>query len=151
MTAVISGTFDPITIGHEDIIRRALLLFGDVTVLVAKNTEKKCFLELGDRFEAVKAVFADKNITVMQNEGLVAAYAKSIGGVLVRGVRNTLDFEYEKALAEINRELLGVETVLFTAKKELAFLSSGFVRELLLYHFPIDKYVPEKALPFIQR
>ncbi|NLN54825.1 MAG: pantetheine-phosphate adenylyltransferase [Clostridiales bacterium] len=151
MTAVITGTFDPITVGHEDIINRASKLFDKVVVVVTDNTEKKNLLTDGIRFESVKAVFEDNTkVEVTRLKGLVSEFVKSIGGVIVRGVRGTIDFDYEKMLSDINRELEGVDTVLIPARKEYAFISSTFVRDLIIYGRPIDKYVPEKALKFIK-
>ena len=151
MTAVISGTFDPITVGHEDIINRAAKLFGSVTVVVTNNTEKKNLLSAEDRFESVQAVFEEnKSIEVIKLEGLISEYVKSVGGVIVRGVRGSSDFDYEKMLSDINNELEGVETVMLPARKEYGYISSTFVRDLIIYGRPIDKYVPAKALRYIK-
>ncbi|MDD4124882.1 MAG: pantetheine-phosphate adenylyltransferase [Eubacteriales bacterium] len=152
MTAVISGTFDPITVGHEDIINRAAKLFEKVIVVVTDNTEKKSLLSAKDRFESVKAVFEEnKSIEVTRLEGLVSEFVRNVGGVIVRGVRGSSDFDYEKMLSDINNELEGVETVMLPARKEYGYISSTFVRDLIIYGRPIDKYVPEKALRYIKK
>ncbi len=152
VTAVISGSFDPITVGHEDIIRRAAGLFGKVKVVVAENTEKKNFFSAEARFDSVKAVFDNnKNIEVVKSEGLISVYVKSVDGVIVRGVRSASDFDYEKMLFDINNELEGVETVMLPARSEYAFISSTFVRDLIIYGRPIDKYVPKAALEVLNK
>ena len=108
------------------------------------ETPKKNLLTDGIRFESVKAVFEDNTkVEVTRLKGLVSEFVKSIGGVIVRGVRGTIDFDYEKMLSDINRELEGVDTVLSPARKEYAFISSTFVRDLIIYGRPIDKYVPK--------
>ena len=94
-------------------------------------------------------MFEDNKSRVTKLKGLVSEFVKSIGGVIVRRERH-IDFDYEKMLSDINRELEGVDTVLIPARKEYAFISSTFVRDLIIYGRPIDKYVPEKALKFIK-
>jgi pantetheine-phosphate adenylyltransferase len=151
MTAVITGTFDPITIGHVDIINRASALFDKVIVAVTNNNVKRNYLSDQTRFDSVKAVFEDNpKVEVRRIDGLVSEFVKSVDGVIVRGVRGTTDFDYEKMLSDINFELEGVETVLLAARKEYAYISSTFVRELIIYGRPYDKYVPQKALEIIK-
>lgn len=150
-TAVVSGTFDPITVGHADIIERAAQIFGKVIVAVSQNTEKHNMFGEKTRFDSVKAVYEGrKDVKVVLLKGLLAELVKKHNGVLVRGVRGTGDYDYETDLAMINSELEGVDTVFIPARPEYSFVSSTFVRDLVIYHRPIEKYVPEKALKVLE-
>ena len=150
-TAVVSGTFDPVTVGHKDLIDRAAAVFGRVTVAVSRNTEKRNMFSDKARFESVRAVFADRDdIEVVLLEGLLAKLVKEKDGVLVRGVRGTGDYDYETDLALINAELEGVETVFIPSRPEFSFVSSTFVRDMVIYHRSVEKYVPEEALKVLK-
>ena len=150
-TAVISGSFDPITSGHIDLIKRALEIFGKVIVAVCDNSEKKYMFSQPVRLEAVKAsVRQFEGVEVVCLDGLLAEFVKSVDGVLVKGARNGVDFDYEKNLFDINYELSGVETVVFPASVEFQFVSSTFVRELVKYNRPLDGYVPKEAIPYLK-
>lgn len=147
-TAIVTGSFDPITIGHYDIIVRAKELFPRVIVAVLDNSEKHFSVSAEKRFLSVKECFsANPEITVIEWNGLLADLVlQTEEPVIVRGARNTFDFEYEHMIFEINRDLAGVETVLLPAKREYEYISSTFVRELIKYNKPLDGYVPEKAI-----
>jgi pantetheine-phosphate adenylyltransferase len=147
-TAIVTGSFDPITIGHYDIIQRAAALFSKVVVAVLDNTEKRMLLSAKQRLDSVKECFDDcDNITVKPWQGLLADLVMQTDNpVIIRGARNAGDFEYERMLFEINRELSGAETVILPAKKEYEFISSGFVKELIKYKKPLDGYVPARAI-----
>jgi len=147
-TAIVTGSFDPITIGHYDIIERANALFSKVIVAVLDNTEKHFVYSAEKRFLSVKECFSDNaNITVRLWNGLLADLVlQTESPVIVRGARNTCDFEYERMIFEINRDLAGAETVLLAAKREYEYISSTFVRELIKYKRPLDGYVPKRAI-----
>lgn len=148
--AVVSGSFDPITVGHEDIIRRAEEVFGKVVVAVSKNSEKTGLLGEEARLESVKAAFeGDTNIEVVKLEGLISVLVKKLDGVLVRGLRSVSDFDYEKPMALMNKDLEGVETVFFTSSPEHEYISSTLVRDLIRYNRDISKYVPENSVKVI--
>ena len=150
-TAIVSGTFDPITVGHTDLIARAAKIFGKVIVAVSRNTEKQNMFSEKVRFESVKAAFeGQKNVKVVLLKGLLAELVKKHNGVLVRGVRGTGDYDYETDLALINAELEGVETVFIPARPEYSFISSTFVRDMVIYRRPIEKYVPHAALEVLK-
>ena len=150
-TAIVSGTFDPITVGHTDLIARAAKIFGKVIVAVSRNTEKQNMFSEKVRFESVKAAFeGQKNVKVVLLKGLLAELVKKHNGVLVRGVRGTGDYDYETDLALINAELEGVETVFIPARPEYSFISSTFVRDMVIYRRPIEKYVPQAALEVLK-
>lgn len=146
-TAVITGSFDPITVGHFDIINRAAELFPAVLVAVLNNSEKSFLFSEERRFGSAKACFEDNDkVKVVLWDGLLAELLATVENpVIVRGARGAFDFEYEKMLFEINRELSGTESIVLPAKREYEFISSTFVRELIKYGRPLKGYVPDKA------
>lgn len=147
-TAIVTGSFDPITVGHYDVIMRAAELFPRVTVAVLDNTEKRFYFSPEKRLKSVQKCFEDNNrVDVLLWNGMLADFILQVDQpVIVRGARNSVDFEYERMLYEINRTLAGVESVILPAKKEYEYISSTFVRELLKYDKPLDGYVPAKAI-----
>lgn len=131
--AVYPGTFDPITLGHEDMIRRASQLFGSVVVGVAMAHHKKTMFSLAERMEMARNVFQDlPNVRVESFDGLVRDFVKQQGAkVMVRGLRSGTDFDYEFQLAGMNKHLLPeAETVFLTPSAETMFISSTLVREI---------------------
>lgn len=148
--AVVSGSFDPITVGHADIIKRAETIFGKVVIAVSRNSEKSGLLTEDARLESVKAAFeGDENVEVVKLEGLLSVLVKSLDGVIVRGLRSVSDFDYEKPMALMNKDLEGVETVFLPASPEYEFISSTFVRDLIRYGRDISPYVPAGAAEVI--
>ena len=111
--AIFPGTFDPFTLGHFDILKRSKLLFDEIIVGIGKNSEKKTMFSLKERVEFIeKVVKDDKKIKVMSYDGLTIDFCEKVDAkFIVRGVRNTGDFEFEKAIARTNRELSEIETV----------------------------------------
>lgn len=149
MKAICSGSFDPVTKGHEDIVRRAARLFDEVVVLIGRNPEKESFYPEETRRSFCEKTFADlANVTVDVWDGIVVDYAKSVGaGVLVRGVRGTADLDYEEHLAEINRMLAPeVETVFLPARPELAAISSTYARAFIRSGKDCSPVLPEAIL-----
>lgn len=133
VVAVYPGTFDPITLGHEDMIRRAIGLFGEVVVGVAMAHHKKTMFSLDERMAMVNAVFSDlPNVRVASFDGLVRDFVVAQGAkVMVRGLRSGTDFDYEFQLAGMNKHLLPqAETVFLTPSAETMFISSTLVREI---------------------
>jgi pantetheine-phosphate adenylyltransferase len=131
--AVFPGTFDPITLGHHDLIRRSALLFDTVIVAVAAAHHKKTMFTLDERLESVREVFAGvANVKAEPFTGLVRDFAVSHGArVMVRGVRSVTDFDYEAQLAGMNRALaLDVDTMFLTPDSRFQFISSTLVREI---------------------
>ncbi len=151
-TGIITGTFDPITVGHQDLILRSAELFENITVVVLNNSDKTTMFTPQERFAAVKACFPDSSkVSVVLWEGLLADFVGRVDNpVIIRGVRNTLDFEYEKMMHDINKTLAEVETVLLPTKPDHYFISSGFVRELLRYKKPVSGFVPERAIEVLE-
>lgn len=146
-TAIVSGSFDPITKGHTDIIARAAKLFGKVVVAVAANTEKKGMFPPEVRARAVAAAVAGMgNVSVRICEGLLADLcAEYENPVIVRGARSGADFDYEWSIAWANNSLGAGETVVLPAKPELAHLSSTYARELFRYGRDARDAVPDAA------
>jgi len=143
--AIYPGTFDPITKGHVDIVKRAAKLFEQVTVAVAINPTKAPSFTLEKRVEFAQVALADVvNVTVLGFEGLLAALAKQCEAqVIVRGLRAVSDFEYEFQMAGMNRTLIPeVETIFLTPATEYTYVSSSLVREIAALGGPIDNFVP---------
>ncbi len=155
--AVFSGTFDPVTVGHMDIIARAAALFDEVHVLIAKNPEKKTMFTEDERLDLVKAAvsetgYADKVVCAVW-ERPVFEYCKKVGStIIVKGIRNSSDFDYERILAKQTDSLCpGIETVSFFANEKYDYISSTYVRGCIAYGFPLDKSVPEAAIKIIKK
>ena len=142
--AVYPGTFDPITLGHENIAHRATKIFDKVIVAVASKTSKRCFVACEKRVELVKAVFKDhKEIEVIGFNGLLMDFVESQNAqVVIRGLRAVSDFEYEFQLAGMNRKLYpNVETLFLTPSEQFTFLSSSLVREVATLGGNIEQFV----------
>lgn len=145
MKVVCPGSFDPITAGHYDFIRRAALVFDSVVVAVANNSEKKYTFTAEQRLGFARQAFAGfENVTVVISDGWGAdAVEKHGADLIVKGVRNSADFEYEKQVATVNRDISGVETLLIPCAPEYADISSTAVRDMLRYGKDCTGYVPE--------
>lgn len=142
--AIFPGTFDPFTIGHDVLVRRALNLVDELYIAIGINTEKRTMLTLDERIARIKALYEDEpRVHVVSYEGLTTDFAQSIGAqLIIRGVRNTIDFEYERNIADVNRMLTGIETVLLISEPEYAAISSSVVRELAHFGKDVSKYLP---------
>ena len=145
-TAICSGSFDPITLGHLDIIRRAAACFDRVCVCVSPNAEKRNQMFTPEqKLQLVRTAVADlPNVAAEHYTGLLAQYARDKGAcVLVKGLRNATDFDQEYQMASINRGILpGLETVFLPASPAYQHFSSTMVREMLRYGQPMEQYVP---------
>ena len=142
--AIYPGTFDPITNGHTDLVKRAAKLFDEVILAIAYNPNKKPFFELEQRVEIAKSVLAEhKNVTVLGFSGLLADLAKEYNAqVLVRGVRAVSDFEFEFQLASMNRRLnKGLETVFLTPAENNSFISSSLVKDVAIHGGDVSEFV----------
>ena len=131
--AVFPGSFDPITLGHVDIIKRAIPLFDEITIAIGVNAEKNYMFTLEQRKSFIqKAFFAENKISVKTYTGLTVDYCKEINAdFILRGLRNPADFEFEKAIAQTNRKLSGIETVFLLTSAETSYISSSIVRDIL--------------------
>ena len=142
--AVYPGTFDPITLGHEDVVRRATQLFGRVIVAVAAGHHKKTLFSVDERLEMVReAVKGYPQVQVESFAGLLRDFVVERGGkAMVRGLRAVTDFDYEFQLAGMNRSLMPqVETVFLTPSDKYQFISSTFVREIAVLGGEVHKFV----------
>jgi pantetheine-phosphate adenylyltransferase len=142
--AVYPGTFDPITRGHEDLVRRASTLYDSLVVGIADSRAKKPFFTLHERIELARQVLADvKNVEVVGFGGLLIAFVRQHGArVIVRGLRAVSDFEYEFQLAGMNRNLYpDVETVFLTPGEQHMFISATLVREIASLGGDVSKFV----------
>jgi pantetheine-phosphate adenylyltransferase len=149
LIAVYPGTFDPITLGHEDVVRRATQLFGRVIVAVAAGHHKKTLFSLQERIEMVReAVAPYEQVEVESFAGLMRDFVVSRGAkAMVRGLRAVTDFDYEFQLAGMNRALMPeVETVFLTPGDKYQFISSTFVREIAQLGGEVDKFVSPNVL-----
>jgi pantetheine-phosphate adenylyltransferase len=147
--AVYPGTFDPMTLGHEDLVRRAASLFDHVVLAVADSRAKKPLFTLAERLDMARAALGDvKNVTVAGFSGLLMQFVQEQQArVVVRGVRAVSDFDYEFQLAGMNRKMYPeVETVFMTPGEEYMFLSATLVREISILGGDVSKFVsPEVA------
>jgi len=153
IVAAYSGTFDPITFGHTDIIQRAARMFPRMIVAVGLNPAKNPRFSIEERVELIRAsVKAFKNVEVKPFDGLIVDFARENGvSVLVRGVRTVGDFDYEKQMAVMNRDLYPkLDTVMLVPSPEHAHLSSSLVREIASLGAPIEKFVPGPVVPLLR-
>ena len=143
-TALFPGTFDPFTIGHAALVRRALGIVDELYIAIGINIEKRTLLTLDERMERIAALYKDEpRIHVVSYEGLTTDLAASVGAqFIIRGVRSTIDFEYERNIADINRMLTGVETLFLISEPQYAAISSSMVRELAHFGKDVNKYLP---------
>ena len=143
-TAIFPGTFDPFTIGHDALVRRALNIVDELYIAIGINTEKRTMLSLEERMERIATLYKDEpRIHVVSYEGLTTDFAQSIGAqFIVRGVRGAIDFEYERNIADVNRMLTGIDTLLLISEPQYAAISSSMVRELAHFGKDIRSYLP---------
>ncbi|RLD26649.1 MAG: pantetheine-phosphate adenylyltransferase [Bacteroidetes bacterium] len=143
--ALFPGSFDPLTLGHYDIIRRGVTLFDEVIVAIGVNADKKYMFTLEERKRFIEDAFADEpRIKVVTYKGLTVEFCKKIGvGFILRGLRNPADFEFEKAIAHTNRKLTEIETVFLLTAAKTSFISSSIVRDVIRNNGDYTKFVPE--------
>ncbi len=145
--ALFPGSFDPITVGHVDIIRRSVDLFDRLVVAIGVNARKQSYFKLEQRKAWIQELFADdQRIEVASYEGLTVNFGKAIGATyIVRGIRSAADFEYEKVIAQVNRDVseMDMETLLILSRPENAHISSTVVKEIILGKGHWGPFVPE--------
>ncbi|HIR37851.1 MAG TPA: pantetheine-phosphate adenylyltransferase [Candidatus Limisoma gallistercoris] len=144
MIALFPGSFDPYTIGHYSIVERALPLFDKIVIAVGVNRNKQSLMSEEKRVEAIRSLYEDNDkVEVISYDGLTVDAAKKYGArFLLRGVRQVADFEYERNLAEVNRNISGLETILLYTLPEYAHISSSIVRELASYGKDVANLLP---------
>ena len=145
--AVFPGSFDPITLGHVDIIRRALPLFDEIVIAIGVNAKKNYMFSLEERKKFIgNAFFAEDKISVETYTGLTVDYCKTINAdFILRGLRNPADFEFEKAIAQTNRKLSNIETVFLLTSAETSFISSSIVRDIIRNGGDASQLIPNSV------
>lgn len=143
-TAIFPGTFDPYTVGHDALVRRALQIVDELYIAIGTNTAKQTMFTLDERMDRIATLYKDEpRIHVVSYEGLTTDFAQSIGAqFIIRGVRSTIDFEYERNIADVNRMLTGIDTLLLISESQYAAISSSMVRELAHFGKDITPYLP---------
>ena len=142
--AIFPGSFDPITLGHCDIIHRGVTLFDEVIIAIGENSAKTYMFSLEERKSFIEKTFeGHSKIKVMTYSGLTTDFCKEINAdFILRGLRNPADFEFEKAIAHTNRNIGDIETVFLLTSAETSFISSSIVREIIHYDGDYKKMVP---------
>jgi pantetheine-phosphate adenylyltransferase len=142
--AIFPGSFDPFTIGHHDIVMRALNLFDEIIIGIGHNYTKRETFPLEERLAAIQRIYNNEpRVCVKVYEGLTVDFAAQHNAqFILRGVRSTIDFEYERNIAEANKQLSGIETVLLYTRPEYAHISSTLVRDLHSHGKDISQYLP---------
>lgn len=146
--ALFPGTFDPITLGHVDIITRAVGLFDKIVIGIGSNSAKQPMFPMDQRIAWMKKIFKDQpSISVVEYKGLTIQYAEEIGAkFILRGIRSVGDFEYEKAIADMNSVLNGnVETIFLACAAKYSTVSSTLVRDVLRHGGDVSAFVPEEV------
>ena len=142
--AIFPGSFDPITIGHIEIVEKSLKIFDEIIIAIGTNTDKKYMFSENQRLNFILEYFEnEKNVKVVAYDGLTFELCKKLKvKYIVRGVRNILDFEYEKNMAEFNRNLGKIETIIITSSNKNSHISSSFVKELIKNNSDFEHLVP---------
>ena len=145
--AIFPGSFDPITLGHYDIIERGVTLFDEIIVAIGVNASKKYMFSLEERMQFIREAFKDEpKIKVVSYEGLTVDFCKEINvEFILRGLRNPADFEFEKAIAHTNRDLAPIETVFLLTAAKTSYIASSIVRDVIRNNGDYTKLVPNSV------
>ena len=143
--AIFPGSFDPITLGHQDIIKRSLPLFDEIVIAIGVNAEKKYMFSLEDRKRFIEETFQhEPKISVITYEGLTTDLCRKLNAnFILRGLRNPADFEFEKAIAHTNRRLAKIETVFLLTAAKTSYISSSIVRDVIRNNGQYEMLVPD--------
>lgn len=146
--AIFPGSFDPLTLGHYDIIKRGVTLFDELFIAIGINADKKYMFTLEERKRFIEEAFKDEpKIKVVTYEGLTVDFCKEIGAdFILRGLRNPADFEFEKAIAHTNRKLSEIETVFLLTSSGKSYISSSIVRDVIRNGGDYTSLVPETVV-----
>ena len=144
--AVFPGSFDPVTIGHQDIVNRGLKIFDEIIIGVGENTDKKYMFSSNERFDFVSKTFeADTKVLIKTYDGLTVDFCKKNNAeFIIRGLRNPADFEFEKSISLTHREMTGIETVFFLTSPKNSFISSSIVRDLIKNKGDYKLFIPKE-------
>jgi pantetheine-phosphate adenylyltransferase len=146
--AVFPGSFDPLTLGHTDIINRAMPLFDEIIIAIGSNAEKKYMFTSEQRKNFIAKTYADNSkIKIDTYKGLTIDYCKKVNSdFILRGLRNPADFEFEKAIAQTNRKLSHIETVFLLTSADNSYISSSIVRDIIRNNGDVSLLVPQAVL-----
>ncbi|SKB91340.1 pantetheine-phosphate adenylyltransferase [Daejeonella lutea] len=150
--ALFPGSFDPVTKAHVDILRRAIPLFDKVVIGIGLNSTKAAFLNIERRKEMLEAVFSDDSkVEVATYEGLTVEFCKKIGAAyMIRGIRTVSDFEYEKAIAQMNHALVPeIESIFIVSKPGYSSISSTIVRDIMRNNGDVRQFLPKEAFDLL--
>jgi pantetheine-phosphate adenylyltransferase len=150
--ALFPGSFDPITKAHVDILKRSLSLFDKIYIGIGVNSSKQSLLSVEKRLEMITAVFKDEpKLEMVTYEGLTVNFCQKIGAShMIRGIRTVSDFEYEKAIAQMNHALIPeIESIFIVSKPGYSSISSTIVRDILRFGGDVSQFLPSAALPFL--
>lgn len=143
--AIFPGSFDPFTIGHDSVVRRALPLFDKIIIGIGVNAEKRALFPVEKRVEFIRSLYKDNpQIEVTSYDTLTIAFAKKVNAqFILRGLRSVRDFEYERDIADLNKQSTGIETILLFTEHQYGCISSSAIRELISYGEDVTKYLPK--------
>ena len=143
--AIFPGTFDPFTAGHASVVRRALTFIDEIIIGIGINENKNTHFPISRREEMIRKYYHDEpRVSVRSYDSLTIDFARQVGAnLIIRGIRTVKDFEYEETIADINRKLTGIETILLFTEPQLTCVSSTIVRELLSYGKDVRQFLPQ--------
>ena len=147
--AIFPGSFDPFTVGHASVVRRALPLFDKIIIGVGINENKRALFPVEKRVETIRRIYSrEPRISVYSYDTLTTDFARKMGArFILRGLRSVRDFEYERDIAEMNSQITGIETVLLFTEHQYACISSSAIRELISYGKDVSEYLPKPDQP----
>ena len=143
--AIFPGTFDPFTVGHYSVVKRALTFIDEIVIGIGINDNKHPHFPIAAREAMISKLYKDEpRVSVQAYDSLTIDFARQVGAnLIIRGIRTVKDFEYEETIADINRKLTGIETILLFTEPELTCVSSTIVRELMGYGKDVSMFLPE--------
>ena len=144
MRAIFTGTFDPFTVGHESVVRRALTFVDELVIGIGVNDNKRSHYDVERRLQTIRSYYRNEpRVQVEAYTDLTIDFARRVDAqLIIRGIRTVKDFEYEETIADINRKLTGIETILLFTEPELTAVSSTIVRELIKYGKDVSQFLP---------
>lgn len=145
--AIFPGSFDPFTIGHESVLKRALPMFDKIIVMLGVNQAKKSFFSLDARKQMIEELFSNETkVSVEVHEGLTVGFCKKVGATyILRGLRTSADFEYERAIAQVNKQMFDkIETIFLLTMPEHTPVNSSIVRDVLAHGGDVSMFIPEE-------
>ena len=146
-TAVFPGSFDPLTLGHTDIIDRGIPLFDEIIIAIGTNSSKKYMFSLDERRAFIEKTYANEpKVIVDTYQGLTIDYCTKVKSqFILRGLRNPADFEFEKAIAQTNRKMSEIETIFLLTSADTSYISSSIVRDIIVNHGDVSMFVPNSV------